>query len=289
MNALSNALVTAKINALGAELCSLQSADGTEVLWQADPTFWDRHAPVLFPIVGRLQNDQYTYAGSPYSLFQHGFARDISFTLIEETSEKLVYQTQATAETRTNYPFDFELRITYRLLQNGVAIEYAVTNHGKTTMPFSIGAHPGLNLPLGENDLIEDCYLELEKQDSLDIYQVAPSGFLNEQSTETLKNVDRIQLTANLFDDDALVFINPAFDKLTLCSKKNDRRVSVEFPDFQQVALWAKPGAPYVCIEPWFGYVDPVTPYGEIENKPGILLLESGKTFRCEHRICIEK
>lgn len=288
MNTLSNAHLKLRATPEGAELCSIQTCDGTEHLWQADPEIWGRHAPVLFPIVGRLKDDQYAHEGKTYSLPQHGFARDMTFSLLEETANTLTYQLLPTEETRAAYPFDFELRVIYRLLPRGVAVVYEVLNHGSTVMPFSIGAHPGINLPLDEGDRIEDCFFQLETKETLRAQQLSENGFLAEHSLCAVDHSDRIPLTGHLFDRDALIFMEFDFESITLCSDKNNRRITVEFPEFQQLAFWSKPGAPYVCVEPWFGYTDPEQPYGEISNKPGILQLEAGDIFRCEHRIIVE-
>jgi len=288
MNTLSNSKITLEVQSQGAELCSLRDTAGIEYLWQADPAIWNRHAPILFPIVGRLENDQYIHQGKPYSLPQHGFARNRNFTLLEHTDRTLVYQILPTEETLSSYPFQFELQILYRLLEEGVEVEYGVHNHGDEMMPFSIGAHPGLNLPLDEGDRIEDCFLELEKEETLYSRQISANNLLSAESILAVDHSNRIPLSSTLFDHDALIFMDLPFDRLTLGSHKNDRRVSVEFPNFPQLGIWSIPGAPYVCIEPWFGYLDPEKPYGEFCNKPDIIHLKAHDTFRCTHRILID-
>jgi len=284
MNTLSNEFVTLGAKPEGAELCSIQTADGTEHIWQADPAIWSRHAPLLFPIIGKLKNDQYTHNGKTYTLPQHGFARDMTFALMEQTNDTLVYQLLPTDETKAVYPFDFELRVIYRLQNNRVDVGYEVRNHGQDAMPFSIGAHPGFNLP----DRLEECFLTLEKEETLTARLLGDDGLLSSEEIRITELSDCIPITKTLFDRDALILLDVDFEKLTIASRKSDTRITVEFSGFPQLGIWAKPGAPYICIEPWFGYADPQEPYGEISNKPGIQILPPGEIFRYTHRITIE-
>ncbi len=327
MSTLSNEFVTLRAKPEGAELCSIQTSDGTEHLWQADPSVWSRHAPILFPIVGKLKNNQYAHNGKMYELPQHGFARDMTFALLEQTEDTLVYQLLPTNETNTVYPFDFELRVLYRLNGNSITVEYEVRNHGQDTMPFSIGAHPGFNLP----SKLDECFLTLEKEtlkhlaketphsnfvgqaslyseslcpahapeygkrvlqesrlNSLQAHLLSDDGLLSSETVSLTNQSDCIPITQTLFDRDALILLDVDFEKLTIASQKSDTRIALEFSGFPQLGIWAKPGAPYICIEPWFGYADPQEPYGDISNKPGIQILPAGETFRCTQRITIE-
>jgi galactose mutarotase-like enzyme len=284
MTTLSNRFLTLEINNRGAELCSLCSSDGTETIWQADPTVWNRHAPVLFPLVGKLRDNRYALNGKVYELPQHGFARDMDFALIEQSATALTYQLLPTEETRACYPFEFSLNITYRLTGSDLSIEYAVRNNGPTAMPFSIGAHPGFTLP----GPIDECFLEFEKTETLCARLLGPDGLISDKTAPVLENTKILPLGETLFDRDALIFMDAKTKKITLGSKNSSRRLTVEFAGFPQLGIWSKPGAPFVCIEPWFGCADTGEPYGEISNKPGIILLEAGEAFCCTHRIIIE-
>jgi galactose mutarotase-like enzyme len=283
MNRIANDHLTIYVNPRGAELCSIKGDDGFEYLWQAAPEFWSRHAPVLFPIVGKLRDGRYELNGKTFELPPHGFARDMDFSLIEKNETSLVYQLLPTAETRARYPFEFELRITYQLCGNCLSVEYAVRNTGVSVMPFSIGAHPAFNL----HGPLEECFLEFEKPETLNASVLSTKGFLTGETTPVLNNSNLLPLTKTLFDRDALIFLNAKSEKITLGAKNSSRRLTVEFPGFPQLGIWAKPGAPFVCIEPWYGTADPEQPYGDIMNKPGIQLLPAGGTFICAHRICI--
>lgn len=285
MNWITNEHLTVGIKRRGAELCSIKSTDGFEYIWQADPAVWARHAPVLFPIVGRLRAGRYTLNGKTYELPQHGFARDMDFTLIDRDEHTLIFQLLPTAGTRARYPFEFALTISYRLNGPLLTVEYKVQNCSKETMPFSIGAHPAFNLAAP----IEQCRLEFERQETLNTWRLSGEELLANETEPVLQNSRILPLSRTIFNRDALIFMDAVSDRITLCTEPGSRRIAVEFPGFPQLGIWAKPGAPFVCIEPWYGYVDPDQPYGDIMNKPGILQLEAGKTFTCEHRISVEQ
>lgn len=282
-----NSSLSVTINSLGAELSGIKSANGKEYMWGADPTIWGRHAPVLFPIVGKLAEDKYLHNGKSYSLNQHGFARNMEFQFIKEDETSLSCQLIPTPETKKAYPFDFSLIIHYRLIGNAVEIEYQVDNNDHCTMPFSIGAHPAFALNWGENDRIEDYFLAFEKPETADTRHLDTDSLLSDETERVLSNSAIIPLKEDLFDRDALILLDLVSNKVSLCSHKHRHKVIVEFPDFPFLGIWAKPKAPYVCIEPWHGYVDPAGSDGVLMNKPGIIKLEPGKTFSCSHKIMI--
>ena len=281
MNSISNGFLTIGVKTKGAELCSLKDANGTQYLWQADPAIWARHAPVLFPIVGKLRDNRYGLNGKTYELSQHGFARDMEFTLVEQSKNSLVYRLLPDAETRKHYPAEFTLDIIYRLNGNTLEIGYEVTNHGTAIIPFSIGAHPGFNLP----GPIEDCFLEFNKTETLNFLLLNSKGLLTEETAPGSGTLNILPLSKTLFDRDALILLDFKSDKISLRSRTSPQCLTVEFHGFPQLGIWTKPGAPFVCIEPWYGYADPEQPYGDIMNKPGIRRLSAGSTFTCTHRI----
>jgi galactose mutarotase-like enzyme len=283
MSRLQNEFLTIEVKTTGAELSRLRTADGTEHLWQADPTFWERHAPILFPIVAALRDNRYEWMGRTYRLPPHGFARDLEFTQTEQTSDTLTFQLLPTAETRAAYPFEFALDLTYKLHRNSVEMHWQVHNQGDNVMPFSIGAHPAFNLP----GAIDDFFLEFEKIEPAPP-RLLENNLVSEQTVAVLQNSNRLPLSRSLFDRGALIFLNPASQKVHLGSRRTTRRLTVEFAGFPQLGIWSKPGAPFVCIEPWYGYPDPEHPYGDIRNKPGILKLPAGETFTCEHRVIVQ-
>jgi len=272
----------------GAELCSIRGADGMEYLWGADPDVWGRHAPVLFPIVGALANGTYTYRDIPYKLGQHGFARDMPFELAAQEETRLAYRLRATAETRTCYPFEFLLEVTYVLCGRTLHVHYAVANCGNEPMPFSIGAHPGFSLQWGPEDRPEDYYLEFSEKETLDTHLLSPDHLLSNETERVLTGETRIQIRTDLFDRDALIFVGAVSDEIALRSHKHDREVRVRFPGFPHLGIWAKPRAPFVCIEPWYGHVDPEGTNGRIMDKAGIRHLAANASFSCTHSITIQ-
>ena len=267
----------------------MKSAAGVEYLWQADPAVWPRHAPILFPIVGKLANDRYVHAGRTYAMKQHGFARDLDFELVDAARESLAFRLLPSAATREQYPFEFELAVRYRLDANHVAIEYVVRNNGQAPMPFSIGAHPGFALTWGLGDRIEDYFLEFERTETADPHLLGADHLLSGETVPALEKGKVLPLRRELFDRDALLFLGLASHKVSLCSRRQGRRLTVEFPGFPDLGIWAKPAAPFVCIEPWYGHADPPQSDGILFHKPGIIKLPPGGAFKCEHRIVIEE
>ena len=284
-----NKLLSVTINKLGAELSSIKSSSGKEFMWGADPDIWGRHAPVLFPIVGKLADDRYIHEGNTYFLNQHGFARNMAFTLIKEEPTCLSFQLLPTPETKKAYPFEFSLIIHYRLSGNAVEIQYQVENNDLVVMPFSIGAHPAFALNWGKDDRIEDYFLKFEKAETADTIHLDKDSLLSDEAERVLENESVIPLRDDMFNRDALIFLKLKSEKVSLCSHLHKRKLTVDFKDFPYLGIWAKPGAPYVCIEPWHGYVDPAGSDGVLMNKPGIIRLEPGKTFSCMHKIIIEE
>ena len=282
---ISNGRVEVSVKRHGAELCGLKGEDGMEYVWQADPVVWGRHAPVLFPIVGKLAGDCCTVAGRPYSMTQHGFARDMEFDLVESTGDSLAYRLASSPVTRAQYPFDFVLTRRYRLLEDGVEITNEVANPGRVPLLFSIGEHPGFALNWGEGDQIEDYALEFEVAEALNTVLLGADHLLSMRTERVPLNGHVLPLRRDLFDRDALIFLQLASRKVTLTSRKHRRWLAVEFPGFPQLGIWAKSGAPFVCIEPWFGHADPHGHNGELEIKPGIIALNPDKSFVCTWRV----
>jgi galactose mutarotase-like enzyme len=286
---ISNSILIATVKERGAELCSLKGKSGVEYMWRADPGVWGRHAPILFPVVGKLKNNSYRHEGETYELGQHGFARDMDFKLEEKSDGRLVFRLDPTLETLGRYPFEFVLRVEYRLEGNGLEIEYKVFNAGKTVMPFSIGAHPAFSLEWGVGDRIEDYSLEFEKRETADTRHLDEDKLLSDKIERVLDAENILPLRADMFDRDALILLGIKSKKVSLCSNRHANRVTVEFPGFPYLGIWAKPAAPYVCIEPWHGHVDPTGTDGDIMAKPGIIKLAPAAAFACVHKIVVEE
>ncbi|SHG75461.1 aldose 1-epimerase family protein [Flavobacterium johnsoniae] len=278
---ISNSILKASIKHAGAELFSLKDNQNKEYIWEGNPDFWGKHSPVLFPIVGTLKNNTYTIDKKEYQLSRHGFARDMEFKLVEKTGNSAVFSLESNAETLKKYPFEFELQLIYTLENTSLNIEYIVINKGETKMPFSIGAHPAIALP--EN--FENYSFKFEKQEPLK-YNLLENDQISNK-TETLKTTENVvPLTYKLFENDALVFKTLESNSLTIL-ENNKPYVQVDFEDFPSLGIWTKDQAPFVCIEPWFGYSDTADNSGDLFKKEGILVLEIDQSFHSQFSIKI--
>ncbi len=284
---LASSVCRATFAAAGAELTSLVTlTDGIEYLWPADPAVWGRHAPVLFPLVGRLPDDTYYHEGRTYQLSQHGFARDEEFTVVQQSASTLVFQLRQNEKTRAIFPFDFELTITYTLRDAMLAVRWDVRNPASgQLLLFSIGAHPAFRCPLLPEEQFEDYFFEFDHPVTL-ARHLLQGGLLTGQTAPVLNNKQALPLSYELFADDALVFKHYDFTRLTLRSRKSARFVRLRFDGFPYLGLWTKgSGAGFVCIEPWHGIASPAGTSGELSEKEGILSLDSGQVFSASYSI----
>lgn len=271
---LSNDVISAQINTLGAELCSLKNANNRESIWEGNPTYWGKHSPVLFPIVGTLKNNTYNHNNKEYQLTRHGFARDMEFELVGKTSSSASFSIQSNSATLANYPFQFELQIQYIIVHSTLEITYTVINKDTTAIPFSIGAHPAFALPGN----FENYSLEFEKEEPLE-YTLLDNDLVSTQ-TETIASISNsIPLTYKLFERDALIFKKLQSNSLTILDKEKPL-LKVNFEDFPNLGIWTKVGAPFICIEPWFGYSDTIESNGNLFEKEGVIVLEANDTFQ---------
>ena len=286
---LENRKIKIKVDSQGAQLQKLiLKKDNKNYLWHGNSKFWGRRAPVLFPIVGRLKEDQYIYQNQEYKMTQHGFARDNEFKLIDQGKNYLTYLLEENEKTLEKYPFKFRLEIKYSLDQNSLAVTYKVINKDDKKMYFSIGAHPAFYWPLEENEKKEDYYLEFEKEEEADKY-LLDSGLLNHKKEKMLSNSKILELQPDIFKDDALVFKDLKSEKVTLKSKKSEREVQIKFKDFPYLGIWSQSAeAPFICIEPWQGIADSVDSSGKIEEKEGINKLKPKAEFKSTHKITIK-
>ena len=262
----------------GAELTSLiDKRTGTEHLWQANPQVWGWHAPLLFPVIGRCFNDEIIIDGRNYPMEKHGFARKSNFQLLELSEERIVFSLKPNAEISSFYPYKFELLVAYRLQANRLWISYEVINKDDKEIFFSVGGHPAFAVPFTENERFEDYYVEFEQnEDFLYRSYIDAQGFFDGRKEVVLANSNKLNLNANLFDDDALIFKELKSRKVYLKSKINSHSVELDFSEFQYLGLWTKPGANYLCIEPWLGCADSNSGPSELKDKEGITSLATG-------------
>ncbi|TGE19807.1 aldose 1-epimerase family protein [Hymenobacter elongatus] len=281
------------VQAHGAELCSLVRKDlpdtaPLEYMWPADPAVWGRHAPVLFPIVGRLPQDTYQHQGQEYRLPQHGFARDREFALVRQTPEELTFELRADAASRVLYPFDFVLRITYQLRGATLTVRWEVHNpDAAADLLFSIGAHPAFRCPLLPEEKFEDYSFQFDHPVSVERYLLA-EGLLTGETEPLLRQQAELPLTYALFAQDALVLKQFDFTHLTLRHATSGRAVRMRFDGFPYLGLWTKSaGAGFVCIEPWQGIAGSVGEPVELADKEGILTLAPGQRYTADYSITV--
>jgi galactose mutarotase-like enzyme len=281
---LKNNSLTVSINSFGAELSSVIK-NNIEYIWQANPDVWARHAPVLFPIVGKLKEGNYSYQNNYYSLSQHGFARDIEFICIEQTESKLVFELTASENLLKLFPFHFSLQITYSIDNDVLKTEYSVFNPDNTNLHFSIGAHPAFNCCLNLEDTFEDMELIFPSKNEL-IINTLNDGLIKPQTKQVQLTNNRLAITKELFDNDALVMMNNQIDDVYLLSKKSQLGVKMTCKHWPYFGIWTKKHTnQFICLEPWYGIADIESSNGDFEKKEGIITVLPKNYFKCEFDI----
>jgi galactose mutarotase-like enzyme len=276
---IKNGKLSAEIKHFGAELISLKTNQNTEYIWEGNPEYWGKHAPILFPIVGTLKNNSFHHDEMEYHLSRHGFARDMEFELINATENSATFSIQSSEETLKVYPFEFELQLIYKIEENNLSIEYNVINNGKYTMPFSIGAHPAFALP----NHFTNYAIAFDKDEPLEYYLLENDLISNKTKKLEVQN-KQIPLNYELFKNDALIFKTLQSKSLTILENEIPI-LRVHFEDFPSLGIWTKMNAPFLCIEPWFGYSDTNENSGNLFDKEGIQILESKTTFHSKFNI----
>lgn len=276
MICIKNEVLQAVINPLGAELCSLVSTNTKcEYIWQADPAYWGKHSPVLFPVVGTLKSNTYTYNGNSYMLPRHGFAREKVFDTNQPDEATAIFTLRSNSDSIKVYPFEFELQLIYRLQANALSLTYQVYNPAAEPMYFSIGGHPAFNVPLTANSAYTDYYLQFNATERLVRYHLQ-DGLLSEICSEVPADRGRIALNPALFYEDAIVMKHLQSHVVELGSTTHQHGLSFDFAGFPYLGIWAAKDAPFVCIEPWCGHADTVEHNQELTEKPGIERLDAG-------------
>lgn len=288
MKTLTNGTLTIKVDPLGAELTSIvNNSTGREYLWQADPAYWKRHSPILFPIVGGVWNGRYFHEGREYQLSQHGFARDKEFELILDLPNEVRYRLTSNVDTLKVYPFPFELQIGYKLNENKVEVIWEVRNTGIEDMYFQIGAHPAFYYPDFDISTEERGYFAFDKKDELEYLLIHEKGCVLPSDRHSLELIDGLlPIYTYTFDEDALILEDSQVTKVALLDNKKVPFVTLHFTA-PAVGLWSPPhkDAPFVCIEPWYGRCDRVGYSGEFKDRDWMNKLMSEKLFEASYSI----
>ncbi|TWR27351.1 aldose 1-epimerase family protein [Mucilaginibacter pallidiroseus] len=285
---LENEFLKAAIDPKGAQLSSLiDKATGFEQMWQANPDVWAYHAPNLFPIVGQLNNDELIVDGQKYPMKRHGFARQTDFITVDADDAHASFSLPYSPLTLEVYPYKFDFQVLYMLIDNALRVTYKVINRDDKRVYFSVGGHPAFNVPFNEGEKFEDYYLKFEMQEELHTHLLSAQGTFTGE-THPVPTLDKkLHLTADLFAADALVFKNIRSRMVTIKSDKHDRTLSVEFPHFNYLGLWNKPGANFLCIEPWLGCADSASGPTDISAKEAIQKVDVGHVFEASYYISI--
>ena len=281
--------LTATIKAQGAELCALSDAAGTEFIWQAGAA-WPRHAPLLFPIVGRLKDDAFTHAGRPYWMTQHGFARDLRFDWVERTPARCVLMLRDSEATRAVYPFAFELTACYSLDETGLELTLTIANTGRDVLLASLGGHPAFNWPLQPGVAKEDYTLTFARAEPHPVRRLE-GGLLRDAKEPSPVRGNLLPLSQSLFADDAVIFDRIESNSVRYAAAGQGPNVKASWLEmswsgFHQLGIWSKPsGAPFLCIEPWHGHASPSGFDGALDEKPGMMHLAPGSMKALSFRI----
>jgi galactose mutarotase-like enzyme len=281
-----SANLTATIKAHGAEMSSLKHND-TEFVWQAGPA-WPRHAPLLFPIVGRLANDELQHQGRTYRMTQHGFARDSHFTWLERGESSCALVLEDSEATRAFYPFAFLLVVTYTLHETGLDVVLKLVNTGEETLLASLGGHPAFNWPLQPGTPKESYTLTFAKEETSPVRRL-DGGLLRAATEPSPIEGSMLQLSESLFTHDAVIFDRIDSHSVRYVGGQGTSPgpwLRMSWRGFRELGVWSKPsGATFLCIEPWRGYASPAAFDGEFKEKPGLMHIAAGAEEELSYRI----
>lgn len=280
MITLENDYLSVKISPLGAELTSLlDKRDGVEHMWSADPKFWPRRAPILFPCVGESRDGKIQVDGVDYPMVRHGFTRIQEFRLVEQSGQKAVFELTENKETLKSYPFKFSFRVSYMLDKCTLVNQFEVVNSDAKPLGFQLGGHPAFAVPFSGGEAYSDYEVRFDRPMTVDRHLLNENGLYNGKTRNVLTNSDSIPLSYELFNEDALVFKDIPSKRVWIQNKAAGKKLQVDFSEFLHLGIWSKPGADYVCIEPWLGCADDYDSEEDFFSKDSIVTLEPNQGF----------
>lgn len=272
---ISSGRLTAGITAYGAELQHLTTSDGRELQWNGDPAYWTGRAPVLFPVIGMLAGGGYRLDGQNYAMPKHGFARHSTFDIVEDAADTATFRLSASDATRALYPFEFQLDIRFSLAASSLTVAAVIVNAGDTSMPASFGFHPALRWPLPYGQPRGEHWLRFAADEPAPVRRIDHDGLLLPAAEQTPVVGNTLLLRDELFIADALIFDRLASRRVTYGAQRG-AKLEIDFADFPTLGVWTRPGAEFICIEPWQGTSDPAGFVGDIRDKPGISEIAPG-------------
>ena len=273
----------------GGELVSLQDGDGLEYIWQGDPAFWSGQNPVLFPIVGSLKDGRVDIGGKTCEMGRHGFARGSEFAPVEQGEDFVTLELRESGETLARYPFPFSLKITHRMLEDGFSTALTVKNTGAAPMPFCVGAHTAIRCPLQPGERFEDYELLFDEPERADSHLLSPQGIILHDGRKPMLDGSRMALDYRTFEEmDTVIFSMLRSGKVSLLHRETGQGVQLDFHEFPMVAFWTKPGAPYLCMEPWQGCAAWDNESGRFEDKLFCATLQPGEVKELAYTFYLE-
>ena len=287
---LENEFLKVKFRSFGGEMCSLvEKSDGTEYIWNGDESWWKFCSPILFPIVGNVKDGQYSHEGKNYAMSGHGFSITSEFTLLKQTDNYIEFQLLYSEKTLEQYPFKFALRLGYLLENKTVKVNWTVENLDDKVIYFQIGAHPALRTYRNDNEKFEGYYLDFGTEKKAETFIVDPKVYLLHEKRPDIDG-KTYALDYEKFKGGVHIYDTLPFDTVTLRNKYNSKAITMKFPDFPFLGIWTpeRGGAPFICIEPWYGHADYADYTGEFKDREGTVKLECNRKFETSYSFIIE-
>ena len=273
ISSISNDYIKISVKHFGAVLTSIKSKNtGYEFLWQGNPEIWNGQSPILFPVIGKMLDDKYRLNGKEYQMIRHGLARHYAFELYSQSENELVFMQTENEETLKSYPYKYKLFVSFKIDGCKLTVTHTVKNENDGIMYFSVGAHPAFNCDIGDE-------IVFEKPETAYSERIDRDSVLLEEKDLILSNENTLKIAENTFDKDALIFSGLNSKSVILKSLQRNKKIVFYFGDAPYFAIWAKPNAPYVCLEPWYGINDSYDKKSDISEKRGIEKLNSGESF----------
>ena len=287
IKSIQSEFLAASVSSKGAELVSLKEMEtGLEYIWSGETDKWSRSSPILFPVVGFVEDGTYLYKGREYSMELHGFVKDRAFVLAGQEKDRLIFRDESDAASLQQYPFAYRLDAGYSMGPRGITITRSLTNQSEIAMWFSIGEHPAFRTPLASGDRKEDYRLVFEKDEYIH-RRFLEDGLITDRTETVFSGTRTLDITEALFLRRAIVLKGLESDWVALESTKTGKGVKVGIHGFPYLGIWSTPESPFVCIEPWYGVAGRKSGSKDIRDKEGIQRLGAGDTFEYSYTISI--